>query len=265
MTLPADSKRCQAEFAAALLDADHPCPAGLVAWNGSDPIKRFAVYRNNVVTSLIDALADTFPVTRELVGDEFFRAMARFFVSKRPPRSPILAEYGDEFPAFIEGFPPAHSVPYLSDIARLEMLYLTAYHAADAQPLDEEAFRRALAHADALPTARIRLHPSAGILRSPYAVFSLWAAHQGALDIGALDPDRAEEALVVRPHWEVLVVPLRPGAGRFIELIGDDAPFGQSALAASREQPGFDLAAALADLIRAGAVIAFEFGEDILT
>lgn len=252
----------QAEFAAALLDAEHPCPAGLVAWNGSDPGKRFAVYRNNVVTKLIDALADTFPVTGALVGDEFFRAMARVFVSLVPPRSPVLAEYGDEFPAFIEDFAPARSVPYLVDVARLERLYLTAYHAADVQPLDAAAFRRALAHTDALPAARLRLHPSAGILRSPYAVFSLWAAHQGALDIGTVDPYRAEEVMVVRPHGEVSVVPLRPGAGRFLERLAGGATFGASALAASEGQPGFDLAAALADLIRAGAAVAFDFGEE---
>lgn len=36
-------------FAAALLDPDAPCPTGLAAWNGSDPTRRFAVYRNNVV------------------------------------------------------------------------------------------------------------------------------------------------------------------------------------------------------------------------
>ncbi len=258
----ADSKSYEVEFAATLLDAGHPCPEGLIAWNGSDPVKRFAVYRNNVVSSLIDALADTFPVTCALVGEEFFRAMARVFVAAEPPRSPILAEYGNGFPAFIESFAPAQSIPYLVDVARLEILYLTAYHAADATPLDEAAFRGALSHPNALPTVRIRLHPSTGVLRSAYAACSLWVAHQGTLDLATVDPYQAEEALVVRPLWEVLVVPLGPGAGRFIELLADGAPFGESALAASREQPGFDLAATLAILIRAGAAISFDFKEE---
>jgi hypothetical protein len=252
----------QAAFAAALLDAERPCPEGLVAWNGSDPARRFAVYRNNVVSSLIEALADTFPVVRELVGDEFFRAMARVFVAKSPPRSPILAEYGEKFPAFIEDFPPAHSVPYLADVARLEMLYLTAYHAPDAKPLDQAGFHAALARADDLPKARVRLHPSAGILRSSHAVCSLWAAHQGTLDIGTVDPYRAEDALVVRPHWEVLVLPLRPGSGRFLDCLANCLPFGPSAQTASEENPGFDLAATLADLICAGAVVGLDFAQE---
>lgn len=68
------------DFAAALLDPARPAPAGLTSWNGSDPAQRFAVYRNNVTVSLIDALADTFPVVQALVGVDFFRTMAREFV-----------------------------------------------------------------------------------------------------------------------------------------------------------------------------------------
>ena len=67
----------QAAFARALLDPALPPPADVCAWNGSDPAARLAVYRNNVMVSLLGVLADTFPVTRELVGDAFFRAMGQ--------------------------------------------------------------------------------------------------------------------------------------------------------------------------------------------
>ena len=63
----------QHAFAEALLAADAACPPGLTTWNGSAPEKRFAIYRNNVVVSLIDALADSFPVTQELVGEALLR------------------------------------------------------------------------------------------------------------------------------------------------------------------------------------------------
>ncbi len=259
-----DWMRREAEFAASLLDANSPCPTGLVAWNGYDPDKRFAVYRNNVVSSLIGALEDTFPVGLELVGDGFFRAMAHAFIAKAPPRSPVLAEYGDGFPAFVEDFHPARGIPYLADVLRLEKLYLDAYHSADAPSLNDADFHAALARADALPAARIGLHPSAGILISPFAVFSLWAAHLGAFDLGAVDPYQAEGMLVVRPQWDVLVLPLRPGAGRFIESLSSGLSLSESNLAAMAEQPGFDLVATLADLIRIGVVVAFKFGEENL-
>ena len=48
------------------------------------------------------------------------RAMAREFVRAHPPSSPLLFLYGQEFPAFMETFEPARSIPYLADVARIE-------------------------------------------------------------------------------------------------------------------------------------------------
>jgi hypothetical protein len=123
-----------AAFAEALLARDFDCPPGLRTWNGSDPGTRFAVYRNNLVVSLVDALADTYPVVQEMVGVEFFRAMAREFVRVQPPASPVLAHYGAGFAEFIEDFPPAAGLPYLPDLARLELMRVEVYHAADDAP-----------------------------------------------------------------------------------------------------------------------------------
>jgi len=45
------------------------------------------VYRNNYRGNLHDALAGAYPVIRQLVGDEFFRYMARKFIEQYPSRS----------------------------------------------------------------------------------------------------------------------------------------------------------------------------------
>ena len=86
-------------FAAALLPANAEAPRGLHGRNRSDAGQRFAIHRNNVMSSLVRALEDGFPVTRLLVGEEFFRAMARDYVRAQPPRSPVLLEYGAGLPA----------------------------------------------------------------------------------------------------------------------------------------------------------------------
>ncbi len=243
-------------FAAALLDPDAPCPAGLTAWNGSDPARRFAVYRNNVVVSLIDALADTFPVTLDLVGDEFFRAMAGIFVRAAPPGSVLLAEYGAGFPAFIERFEPARSVPYLADVARLEMLRVRAFHAADADPISPERIARALADPERLPALRATCHPSLGVLRSDYAVVSLWAAHQGHGDLAQVDPSVPESALIVRVGLDVQVLALPPGGDTLTASLADGLPLGQAAALALAAREDFDLTAHLALLLRVGALTA---------
>lgn len=244
----------QQGFFEALLDPGQPPPSGLTTWNGSDPATRFAVYRNNVLASLIDALADTFPVTQELVGAAFFRAMARLFVLAEPPRSRMLAFYGESFADFVEHFPPAASVPYLADVARLEMLRVHAYHAADAASLSTDALAEVLADADALPDLLLAFHPSVGLLRSPYAVVSLWAAHQGITELASVDPHVPEQALVVRPNLEVEVLGLEAGAGDFVAHLMQGASLGQAAEQAARAHPDFDLARILGLLIRKQAI-----------
>ncbi|PTT93348.1 DUF2063 domain-containing protein, partial [Pseudomonas sp. HMWF005] len=88
----------QAAFAAALLDPQLPCPDGLCSANGADPASRFSVYRNNVQSSLINALADSYPVVQQLVGEDFFRAMAAVFVQQHPPETPLMSRYGEALP-----------------------------------------------------------------------------------------------------------------------------------------------------------------------
>ena len=245
----------QQEFFDALLNPEQPLPAWITTWNGSDPAARFAVYRNNVVVSLVDALADTFPVTQELVGEDFFCAMARLFVNAEPPRSRMLAFYGDTFPTFVEHFPPAATVPYLADIARLEMLRVRGYHAADKPELAADAIGLALADTDGLPDLRIEFHPSVGLVRSQYAVVSLWAAHQGGVDISTVDPDMPENALVMRPRLDVEVINLNAGAADFVARLLEGQSLGCSVGQASRTHANFDLAGILGLLIQSHAIM----------
>ena len=68
---------------------------------------------------------------QRITGVEFFRAMARFHIRETPPASPLLFEYGRDFPAFIERYEYAQGMPWLADVARIERAWLDAYHAAD--------------------------------------------------------------------------------------------------------------------------------------
>lgn len=240
----------QSVFAAALLNPNLPCPGGLNNWNGSDPEVRFAVYRNNVTVSLIDALADTFPVVQALVGEAFFRAMARVFVQVSPPRSRLMVYYGDAFADFVASFAPAASVPYLADVARLEMARVRAYHAADVAPIQTEALQAALADPDQLLSLRLHVHPSVQVIESPFAVVSLWAAHQGALCMTSVDPDLAQSALVFRHGLDVDTLELAAADARFVKTLLAGESLLDAAGAADSSDPEFDLSHALAALLR---------------
>jgi len=244
----------QAAFAAALLAPELPCPAGIRTWNGSDPGARLAVHRNNVVSSLIDAVASSFPVVQELVGEEFFRAMASVFVRQHPPRSRVLAHYGADFAEFVDGFAPARPVPYLGDVARLEMARVLAQHAADADALTAQMLGQAMSGGVDPGALQLVCHPSISVVVSDHAIVSLWAAHQGEVDLSAVDPALPESALVLRPGLDVLVLRLPPGAARFVMALQAGAGLADAAALAAGEAIDFDLSNVLALLMSHGAL-----------
>ncbi|NCB56443.1 MAG: DUF2063 domain-containing protein [Gammaproteobacteria bacterium] len=247
----------QTAFYNALRDPELPLPDGLLTWNGSDPTPRFAIYRNNVMASLIDALADTCPVTQLLVGEAFFRAMAKIYIEQTPPTSPILADYGDSFPQFIADFPPAASVPYLADLTRLEILRVHAYHAADCDHSSYSNLEMALMDTASLPDLHASLHPSTGILSSPYAIASIWAAHQGTGRLENIDPNQAEHVLVIRPLLEVDVLLIDEGTAQFIACLQQGTSLGLALALTSQQIPDFELTTALDVLIRNRVLLSF--------
>lgn len=246
----------QHAFAAALLDAALPVPPGLSAWNGSDAGLRFAVYRNNVVHSLVTVLTDSFPVVRQLVGDEFFGAMARLYLVDHPPASPLMHRYGAGLPAWIADFEPATALPYLSDIARLEWARLCAFHAADAEPIEVQALIALMHTPDRLANTTLALHPTLTTVRSPHPIVSLWSAHQedDAMrdeQLAALRMDRAEAALLFRDAADDALVLALPDADA--GLIAAIAA-GASLAAAHQAHPQADLVQVLTLLLRHGLI-----------
>jgi len=73
---------------------------------------------------------------------QFFDAVAGHYVRINPPTSPLMMFYGSGFPEFLDGFEPAKQLPYLPDMARLELARRTAYHAADDPVLDPDALSK---------------------------------------------------------------------------------------------------------------------------
>lgn len=250
----------QSFWAQALLEPSLPPPNDLVTHNGSDPTRRLDVYRNNVMVSLVDALANTFPVTQQLVGEDFFCAMAQRFVRQQPPRSPVLARYGAQFPDFIGQFEPAASLPYLSDVARLEWLRLQALHAADASPISSEAIAQCLSNPAALACTRWVLAPSLHLFAAPLSAVSLWAAHQegSGLSVECVNVEQAQCAWIFRSDLDVMVLQTTPADQALAHALQGGAPLGEAAALAQTAQEGVDLSHTLAQLLRHGLVVGME-------
>ncbi|MBH3366087.1 putative DNA-binding domain-containing protein [Pseudomonas carnis] len=244
----------QQTFAEALLAPQATCPEGVFSSNGAEPASRFAVYRNNVHSALINALAAAYPVARQLVGDEFFRAMAGLYAQAHPPTSPLISEYGGTFADFIQGFEPAWSVPYLADVARLERLRVRAYHAADCLVLDQHCVLRQLQGCAQLGQLRVGLHPSLATLESSYAVVSIWAAHQADGAITSFNPWHAQGGLVLRQGLVVKVFAIDRGSVTFINRLNQGAGLEMAIADALKASDEFDLHLCLTLLISHDAI-----------
>jgi len=244
-------------FARALADARQPPPPDTLGRTGRPDARRFAVYRNNVAVGLIGAIEARFPVTRRLVGEEFFRAMARAFIAAHKPRSAVIIHYGGEFPGFIETFEPARELGYLPDVARLEDLWVEAYHAAEAEPLALSA----LASVDPanFEALRFAFHPAARLLRSAHPAGSIWAGHQGEGEPRPPAVWGGEEVLVTRPGADVLVRLLPPGGHDFAAALQAGATLAEAHEASAIG--GFDPGQHLIGLIEAGAIQGIKSGD----
>jgi hypothetical protein len=251
----------QRSFAAALLDAALPVPQGLVGPDGEPSPKRFAVYRNNVVVGLTEALKDAFPAIRRIVGADFFQAMARAYVVAEPPRTPILLDYGAGFPDFIRQFEPAASLPYLGDVARIERAWTEAYHAPEASPLDPAAFTAI--EPSQLPEIRLLLHPSVRVVRSQFPALTIWQMNIGDGVPAPVDfTAGGEDVLVVRPVADVEVRSVPGGSLEFIRALAGGMSVLAALTAAISVDPGFDLSTNLSGLMQAGALVGYTFARE---
>jgi hypothetical protein len=243
----------QSNFRAALLDPDRPAPTGLTDPQGRPAGRRFDVYRNNVTVSLTEALEQTFPAIRKLVGEAFFAAMAREHIRAHPPASPILRLYGSEMAGFLEHFQPVAHLAYLPDIARLELALIAAYHAADVEPVSDTTIRSLTP--EAFLSARLSFAPSVHLLQSRWPIHAIWSANM----TGGAAPkaQRAEDVLIVRPEFDAEPLLLPDNSAAFLAGLMS----GKTVSEALDTAGTFDLTALLGQLLSTRAIAEIYHGD----
>lgn len=245
----------QHSFSKALLNGEATVPDTVRKTQaGQVSQRRFNVYRNNIATSLIEALADTFPTVCQLVGEDFFKACAQAFINQQLPNSPLLFQYGKEFPDFLDNVAQAQSVPYLSDVARLEWVWCQSYYAADATPVGIDALTEFAD--DKINEIIFEFHPALWLIRSDWPVASIWHAHQQdtpqeLLKSLAVKP---EFVLLNRPQLQVNLTPISEEMYVFFTCLKAKRPLAEAA-AAYEHNDKLDLSHSLSTLFQSGAVI----------
>ena len=230
--------------------------------NGIAAERRLHVYRNNHVAGLAAALAAVYPVTARLVGDGFFRQLARAYIARHPSTSADLHAFGSLLPAFVGRHESLAGLPYLADVAALEWAVHEVYHEADEQALDVAALAGVAAEAQ----TRIRLHLQLAtrFVASPFPVLAIWRANQAAGDDAVATVSLADggvHALVARQDFAVEFRVLGAGEDRFLRELAAGRPLAFAVPAALDVDSGFDFASTLARHLALGTFRAWSLAD----
>jgi hypothetical protein len=218
---------------------------------------RLRIHRNHVFRSLEAALSATFPTVHTLVGDEFFRGMARTFVASDLPVQPVLSEYGAAFPRFVESYAPASGLPYLADIARLDWALNVAFH-SPAEPRLSSADLSSIP-VEQLPAKSVSLAPGSAVLQSIYPIDRIWAAAQPGASSETVDLESGgARLLVLRRPDDAGFVSLSEGEASFLEALAAGRTLEEAAGLALAADAVFDLSPTFACLLHVQAFAAVQ-------
>lgn len=239
-------RELQQGFAGAVFDeADNGFDQAVKA-DGLTGARRLQIYHNSTYIGLIDALIAVFPVIHRLVGDEFFRYMARAYMQAHPPASGNLHDFGDQFATFISGFAPASELIYLPDVARLEWAYHAVFHAAECAYLDVSGLHQL--SEQQYEQLTFRLNPASRLLTSDYPVLAIWQANQAdSPEENSVEENRVEldaggsKILVIRRNRQVEFESLCDGEYSFLQALATGKNFSMACELSIQAEPAFEV------------------------
>ncbi len=137
--------------------------------------ERLDIYYNNTLLGLADILTATYPVLQKIVGENFFRTVAHFYIESNSQITGNRHTYGGELASFLRSYEPAVSWPYLPDIAAIEWAYFQASIAEDALALDFSGLTDLISeHPDFI----LSLHPGVHCIKLNFNALEIWQEHQ---------------------------------------------------------------------------------------
>jgi hypothetical protein len=218
-------------------------------------------YRNNVWASLIAALEEGYPVTRQVLGERFFAALAHDHARQNLPDSPLMMDYGRGLSETLRrtltqlaesGQAAAENLPfYAVDLASIELGRREAYNAADAQALVPEQLSQ-LAPEDVM-ALRLSPHPAARLLTLEHAALDVWLRHQHPEPtLAGIELARVQFLLITRPVLDVQLTELSADGAWLLEALMTGETLEEAAASLLGAYPDAELGQLLAPLLSAG-------------
>lgn len=233
-----------------LNDTKNPARLTLINNNGVSLEDRLAVYRNNVLESLSNAVLSALPNTQAVVGTGFLKQALKPFILENLPEEGNLNLYGLNFPAFLETYEPANTLYYLPDLVRLELLIEKAHYAADDKPLNLESLVKI--DPDAFPSLRFEFRQAVSLLHSPYALLKILELCDAARNHSNTPQEQVKFAddepcyiLIFRKDPEVKLMPLSYSSFVFLNALKNQCNIMEAAQAVEDAELQIDITAVL--------------------
>lgn len=141
---------------------------------------RVGIYREAYRLRLAEALGDSYPALRALLGDTQFHDLTRAHLRRHPSRHFSIRWFGERLPTWLARTAPYAAQPALAELARFEWALTLAFDAADAAALDATALSSVPSRA--WPAQRFMFHPSLLLVTMRWNVVAMWRALAGRDD-----------------------------------------------------------------------------------
>ncbi|CAM5477921.1 hypothetical protein SSTU70S_05203 [Stutzerimonas stutzeri] len=190
-----------------------------------------------------------------LVGAQWFAAAAALYAREKPPRSGPLLEYGEDFPAFLQGFEAARALPYLAGVAQLDRLWLEVFSAVEQPVVALAAWRpnprSSWPGSRCVPRAALRWRWFAGL-----PVYSIWSCTREQREVPTALVWQGEGVLLSRSAGRIGWQSLERAGCVLLDACAAGRSLEQAAELALEVQPELDFDDLLGRLLAAGAFAA---------
>jgi len=161
---------------------------------------RLWVYQNNVYGALVDYLIAVFPASAGVVGEDYFRQMARLYIKDVPPSLGDIHCYGADFGDWSQKLDALKSMPYIKDIISYEWAKHLGYYQG-VSDLDVSSIPQ-----EELLTMKIALSDSTSYVSSLFPLQSIYQQslpdYQGKVTINLEDGGNA--ILVYKANYQII-------------------------------------------------------------
>ncbi len=215
--------------------------------------ERLNIYRDTMCAAHTNALAQSYRCCEKILGERYFKQIAKSYFYKYPATIQNLNHYGQSFPKFLQHWVHNHmecsDYPYLSDLAQLEWAFDQAYYAKpdplfnfnSLTTLNEKSYQRIC----------FELSASLTILKSNYPIYEIWLANQGQADAQEINAITEPQYLcVTREDFKPIIYKVDQIYFWMLEKIQYNSTFSELEASGTQEEVNIPLQKVIPELIQ---------------